>query len=352
MRTSSNGKKTTQSYGAVLIGLERNQPTRPRKVLAGLVVPAVILVFIVNALSWFSSAEAAENTQKTGCMTRIDAQNIEVIASNEVLGADNSISLRAKISDARDVIADLRSRLDNCNNEHSRGHIRNTIKKIESVIEQAKEAFREKISISDYNERNIERNIVLKRFNEEKIERRPDFCKLEEIVEVYSKLPNASEQVISKMKRFIRGKGSEIGKDVIVKLNKYIKKKNVSGAVKEYKYLVKNTEYLRVLGFRVTQKDFNYYSRKIIKLGGKVDKLDNAEGEESDIPEELKSYTYSHVKELAKDLHGGTTEPAKIINTGNPNVMDDLKDLGIDDSADESEYASSFDDIIKEEMGK
>ncbi len=305
--------------------------------------------FIESVLSGFSSAEASEAGQDKGCLSKTEIQNIEVVISNEILSADNDISLRAKLFEARGVIDDLRRRHDNCKDENSRGHIRNAIGKIENAIVKANEAAEDKVSLSNSQEKYK----VLKRFELEKSKLRPGFSMLEAMVKEYCQLPDTSMEVKSKMERAIRGKGEETGRDVMTRLNGYIVKKDISSAIEEYNYMIRNASYLYVMECRIPQDDINYYKREIIKIGGKEEEFVNKEEKEadvpvkSDIPEGLKGVSESEVKELAKSLREEDSEPVQIISNGKLDVMDDLKDLGIDDTTDESKPASSFDDMMK-----
>ena len=338
-------KPLTASYEIVRIEpkVVDYTPNEDRKFLLHKVWDAVEW-FILNALSGFSSAEAAENTKEKGCISKGEVQNIEVIISNEILSADNDISLRTKLFEARGILDDLRSRLKTCNDENSKGHIKNAIIKIESVIEKVKEAAEEKVSLHH----SIERNETLKKFDIERIKGRPDFRKLEEIIEEYSRSPEASEEVTGKMKRVFRAKCEETGRDVMTQLNAYIVKKKANDASEEYNYLVKNGQYLIVMEVKIPRDDFEYYKREVIRIGGKIEEVEKVKDKEPEVPEELKDISDSKVHELAKDLHGDTTESVKMIDNGKTNVMDDLKDLGVKDSTDESKPTSSFDDIMKD----
>ena len=310
---------------------------------------ATIGYFIEIVLCGFSSVEAAESDQDKGCLSKTEIQNIEVVISNEILSADNEVSLRAKIFEARDIMDDLKSRHENCSDKNSRGHMRNAIGKIENAIAKASEAAEDKVELSNSQERYK----VLKRFELEKSKLRPGFSMLETMVREYTQLPDTSMEVKIKMERAIRAKGEEIGRDVITKLNRHIGKKDTSSAVEEYNYMVKNASYLYVMESRIPQDDFNYYKKQIIKIGGKEEQFVNKEEKaadvlvRSDIPEGLQGVSESDVKKLAKSLREEETEPVQIIDNGKSNVMDDLKDLEVENTTKQNKPASSFDDMMK-----
>ena len=310
--------------------------------------------FIESVLCGFSSAEAAEVDKGKGCMSKTEIQNVEVVISHEILSADNDVSLRAKIFEARSIMDDLRSRHENCKDENSRGHMRNAIGKIENAIAKASEAAEDKVELSNSQERYK----ALKRFELEKAKLRPSFSMIETMVREYIQLPDTSMEVKTQMERAIRGKGEEIGRDVMTKLNGYIGKKDTSRAIEEYNYMVKNASYLYVMDSRIPKDDFNYYKKQIIKIGGKEEQLANKEEKaadmpvKTDIPEGLQDISASDVEELAKSLREESTEPVKIIENGETNVMDDLKDLGVEDTTEQSKPASSFDDMMKSAVEK
>jgi hypothetical protein len=238
------------------------------------------------------SPEPVKVASKEGCMSEIEAQNIEVVTCNEILSSDSDVSLRATTANARTVIDDLKERLKNCDKKFSRGYISNAIRRIENAIKNAEEATIGKRALARLNTVTQKKNYLLQKFDMERMLGRPDFNKLQAIFNNYESLCGSGEpsdsalQVLKQMEKSIRRKGISVGEDVTGKLEGHIRKKEVSDAEKEFNYILANSAYIRVLDLIISSLEIDHYAREIAKIGGTVSANSEKTGPGEPEPEE------------------------------------------------------------------